>query len=318
MTQYYFTMKGTEPNRWPQRCREVWTARGNSFGRPQLSTGYILSPGGDTFSYTRDSENKWHFIPFLKPDEHVTDFEALVKYRKIKDGSQNYTNVGFGIYFRSPSLDNSDPCSYLSFGTGTANLSTVQYCDRNASGTQSFPGSSQNIYSGMVPNKNTISYLKISVVGTTIKAKGWAEGEEEPSTWKSTHTGSATRKVAGTVGLLLHGYDMEMDIFYFSIGTNGDSPPTGPLEGDTIVSGILRKPDDTLAVGYPVSLSLASTGVKVYEATTNSVGEYSFTTEFSTDTDLILTAHPKLGEYDVKWKLPTKIVRPIKKPVTDE
>lgn len=317
MAQYYFTTKGTGVNKWPERAIECFLARGNVVNPISTSTGFITAPGGDSFLCLKNSENIWNWIPFLKPEEHVKDFEAIVCFRKIKDGSKNYTNVGFGIYFRSPSLTNTDPCSYVTYGSGSDSLmKSVIYCERSATSSQTFPGSSTSIHTA-TPNSSFKSYLKINVNNNVIKAKGWREDEVEPTSWTNIATGS-TAAAAGTVGLIVHGYELCLDIHSFSIGTNGDS---APLEKDqllTTVSGILRKPDDSLAIGYPVSLSLAMTGVKISESITDDFGQYSFITPFNTNTKFILMAHPKIGEQDITWNLPMKIVNPIVKEGTNE
>ena len=75
---------------------------------------------------------------------------------------------------------------------------------RVVAGTETLLGSDV-VVSGLTHRPNTFIWLRMQVVGTnptTIRLKGWADGQAEPATWQYTTTDSeASLQAAGAVGL---------------------------------------------------------------------------------------------------------------------
>ena len=302
MAQYYFTMKGTLSNQLPDRIQECLVASGR---KTNLSSKYLLAPGGDSFSYLKDSSNSWDWLPLLKPEEYTNDFEATLLFRKLKDGSQNYNNTGSGFYYRAPN-SSGDPSSYMAFGTGTYNT-FLNFCTRDSSGTQTFPAAATVVFQS-APTPSQYIYFKISVKDNTHKAKVWIKDEEtEPTEWEATYTSNSDTNLKGTVGLLIHGYDILQEIVSVAIATDGDVIPTKP---STIVSGTLRKPDNTVAAGFKVILTLVKNGTLVSETITDSEGKYLLKTDYKEGTPMVLMAYPTADVSD-SWRPPVKFVKPV-------
>jgi len=303
MAQYYFSMKGTFSNQWPNRISECL----ESYDRSLTMQNYLLAPGGDSFLYMKDSSNSWDWLPLLKKEEAVDNFEALLLYRRLKDGSKNYSNVGSGFYYRSPN-SLGDPCCYISFGTGSVNATnSVQFCYRNSSGTQTFPGSQTSVLD-ISPTTSQYVYLKISVSNNTHKVKSWIKDvQSEPIEWEATYTSPANTNLKGCVGLLIHGYDISQEIISVSIATEGDTLPIAPY---TKVSGILRNPDNTFASNHRVVLYQVKGGSLISETTSDSDGKYELFTDTPEGTPLVLVAYPKVDSVS-NWTPAIQYVTPV-------
>ena len=69
-------------------------------------------------------------------------------------------------------------------------------------------------------------FLRVDYDGTTIRAKAWREGDEEPASWAMDST--ITYTDAGALGIFMERFgasDRHQDIAYFAYGTDGDAAP---------------------------------------------------------------------------------------------
>ena len=71
------------------------------------------------------------------------------------------------------------------------------------------------------------SFFRLRREGTTLKYSWWRDGETEPVNWQQTVTDSAFD--SGEVGITSAGGGRGVAADFFSVGTAGDSAPSGPV-----------------------------------------------------------------------------------------
>ena len=72
-------------------------------------------------------------------------------------------------------------------------------------------------------------WIRSRITGDQLKLRTWLDGENEPVNWlyEVTNSDFTSAGLVGFGNLSSRDNDMEVDIF--SVGTNGDSAPTGPV-----------------------------------------------------------------------------------------
>ena len=99
-------------------------------------------------------------------------------------------------------------------------------------------------------------WIRMRVSGTTLQARAWLDGTEEPGTWAINTTDSAIPD-AGVVGFRndINWRNPKLD--YFAVGTGGDAAPS-PSSGPVAVNFVGPIPDQTTLRDAAYSLNVAS------------------------------------------------------------
>lgn len=89
-----------------------------------------------------------------------------------------------------------------------------------------------NISGAYAANDTGLRYILYNYdsvsVPTVNRSKGWDYGSTEPETWTAANNPNLT--VTDGIGIFANDSGSAYEILYVAVGTNGDEPPTGPLE----------------------------------------------------------------------------------------
>lgn len=281
MTQFYFPLYICKNNK-------VKGFTGQRFADLESHNGPILCNSIELFGEKASlfkangvlNGNNYHAFLSDHPDlSNLADFELLLKFSSVSKSARNSLNIGNSVAFRI----NED--GYWLARSSNSSTSRMLRLYKITNQNSNIGSSSDNVYppDPAVATWSTWQFLRVKVLGTSITAKIWNEGSEEPATWQLTTTNSLF--AAGKLGFGISGYtDYPMLYSFISVGTNGDSAPTSFVGGLRTVAGTLLNPDDSLAIGKKVRIFDKETGYMLGEQITNSVGQYDFKVE---STDLV-------------------------------
>lgn len=91
---------------------------------------------------------------------------------------------------------------------------------------------------------HALYWQRFRVNGTTIQVKYWNYNASEPVSWTVTQTDSAVAG-PGSVGLMWNKIESPVEVFFFSVGTNGDTAPGLEVVSESMESWI-KEPDEEL------------------------------------------------------------------------
>ena len=89
---------------------------------------------------------------------------------------------------------------------------------------------------------DTWYWVRLQVIGTTVRGRVWADGGSEPSSWDISATDTSVSS-SGAAGVSC-GFVGTADSTYsqFGVGTDGDPAPTGPVGGERQRSRLILTP----------------------------------------------------------------------------
>ena len=159
-----------------------------------------------------------------------TDFDVLARVSVQSTLTNSATNPIQGITARA----SADGNNYYVFGIYKATQVRLR---RKA-------GSLATITSATVATiaTNTWYWVRLQVIGTTVRGRVWADGASEPSSWDisvidtSVSSAGAAGVACGTVSAADSTYSQ------FAVGTDGDPAPTGPVGGERQRSRLILTP----------------------------------------------------------------------------
>lgn len=232
MANTIIDMRGGEP-----ATRPWWYRR-------MLDAGYAAAIGGRTaFTPTPDgflslsavgTETAWCTLPVLGnlPDD---SFEVLLQTRRVNTGQgNNYINTGSGIFIGGNKDLTYYEGYYIVYGMGSARDHLVVYRrpESSSSQVQLIDAGSTGIPSNY--EGGTREFLRVRREGTSLKARRWLEGTDEPVDWHADLTDEHYQ--CSHVSLLSQGYGVIMYFEAMAVATDGDTasleaPSTKTLRG---------------------------------------------------------------------------------------
>lgn len=273
MAQFYYDLSQTHPTgrRWPFVVQ-----------KPDVDSNVVtlgpnkLADGSDVFTIDVDDQDlKANLYMGLQ----LGDFDAVLKMRRRRNATKNFVNTGNGLYLRSDHADGYAGLGYyVALGAVPSSMSYLGLYRRGDVGdvtllmVQNGGLSSKH---GSLDYGNFATFLRVSCIGSQIKARVWWEDEPEPETWPVAGTDATFS--TGDIGIQIQGYSTLTDLYFLSVGTQGDSAPLAPASGPGAVAGSVKKPDGTAADGYLVRCYDRASGAQLGETLTDSSGAFAFT-----------------------------------------
>jgi hypothetical protein len=190
-----------------------WTARWVTTTTNWLTKAKAGTEGGQVLENTGTGTAK-HLVTWdaIDADANRADVEILARVR--------------------PSTSSTELPRLTVRGSGAAGAENC-YCLTHTSSGQNYQlqkfvaGTTFNLgtsVTGFVVAANAWYYIRLRVNGTTLSAKVWKDGFDEPSAWTATATDSSVT-AAGWTGIGNQVPTGTRDIDWFSVGTNGDTAP---------------------------------------------------------------------------------------------
>jgi len=216
MAQYFTDFSeytvGQAPADWVDVAGNITTL--TIVSKTGLTGGKALRIENSTFDNT-DRAARWSAVP------SKADTEVLVKVRFPSDGYGG--SHGLFLFARVASAD---PKSGY-YNQQRANLGgTNQIYDPLGNNLASIDTNLDPAVGW--PDRTLFAWMRFRVNGTALKSKFWLDGDPEPTSWLLETTDS-TVTIAGYsgVGLIARRTTLEVDVY--SVGTDGDPAPTGPI-----------------------------------------------------------------------------------------
>lgn len=203
----------------------------------------------------------------------VADSDIIVKV----NGSTIESNAGIRIYSRVSGTSGSENCYFVE-PRGNLTIAINKYVSGTASLLTTIPFYHVN---------NLDYYMRFQTIGTTIRAKIWAESSIEPDEWKISTTDSSL--TTGHVGFGGFYGSVDYSVDYFSCGIDSNEPDffppvfykDNPLDsfGSQGSQTVAQVSNATLAMGGPFgSENKVLTGARINlstHATPIRIGIYS-------------------------------------------
>jgi hypothetical protein len=200
-----------QPSDWTSNWSTDWTLTAET----STSIGgkvFKIDPGGNA----RKSVS-WDD---LDSDSNRDDAEVLVRF--WHSGTSSYANMLY-VFVRGAGAAANESAYDLQLDNGTLRL------HKYVTGSSANILSATNVFHIYRMNRNyydTYCWLRFRVNGTSLKGKVWSEKEDEPEGWQVEATDSALT-AAGWIGVGNYNAmsTTYLNVDYFGVGTNGDSPP---------------------------------------------------------------------------------------------
>jgi hypothetical protein len=189
-----------------------WTARWVTTSQNYLTRSKAGTEGGKVLEHTGSSSAK-HLVTWdaVDADANRANVEILARVRPSGSSVELPR-----LTVRGSGASGAENGYLLLFSTSGVNYQLQKFVS----------GASTNLGSAVSfsPAANTWYYIRLRVNGTSLQARVWKDGENEPSTWSVSATDSAV-SAAGWVGIGNQDPTGTRDIDWFSVGTNGDTAP---------------------------------------------------------------------------------------------
>lgn len=190
-----------------------WTVtEGNATWLETVTTDGAAT-GGQTLVISNNGESSALTRCYFDAAETTGDCEV---YARLKISSVSALDQ----HFLGAALWGSADGGYLLYLPST---STVRLVEVNTTGALwAYVDAAQSF----TPSANTYFKVRIGRSGSTIRARIWADGDEEPGTWNA---GSGTNTTYSTVSpsVVVYGYSIQpTTVDVFGAATSGDSAPT--------------------------------------------------------------------------------------------
>lgn len=267
----------------------------DSILRMESSEGMVFSRA--------DSSNR-NFLPIYQSIGNE-DVELYVKFKQLTQSSQAFTNNGGALTFCSTGLFGSDG---VKFSFGTRASTGTDYTSRCTISRVSGGDSTTILTTNITPKTTseqaqTWKHLKAKKTGSSYQVKAWWDGDVEPSY-------SATQTISdfsgGYFGVELSSRATFMQIQHLGIGVGEDAPMVPPESRK--ISGVIYKPDNTVASGSTVRLYHSYTGVLLGSVVANDLGVYSFNTSVLEDELVQIVG---VDQDNNEWKSPIHETYPV-------
>lgn len=271
-----------------------------------VDTSILRMESSEGMVFSRADSSSRSFLPIYQSSGNE-DVELYVKFKQLTQTSEAFTNNGGALIFCSQYIGTSgDTAIQVAFGTmassGT-NYSSAIGLRRIVSNT-STTISTINISSKTTSEQaRTWKHLKAKKTGSSYQVKAWWDGDVEPS-YSATQTISGFS--GGYFGVELSSRATFMQIQYLGIGVGEDAPMI-PRESRKI-SGVIYKPDNTVASGSTVRLYHSYTGALLGSVVANDLGVYSFNTSVLEDELVQIVG---VDQDNNEWKPPIHETYPV-------
>lgn len=316
MAQFYYDLSIAANGKWPYFCKGVLPNIETANGIRSVGRGINASVNKPSFNIDRDNQNIWLHIGM---GLNLSDFDAVLAFARNRVSTQNFVNVGGGLYFRSNTGSGSSRGDgyYAVFGTmSSSNYRSGSLYRRGTGGVAGAQVSLQTVSNAMLSSLfsyadalGKVVYLRVNASGQRFRVRAWWEGETEPSTWPIDFTDSDTGWTTGDIALQINGYEQLHNYLFLSVGTDGDSAPLSYPGGNRVIAGTLLKPDSSPAEGYMVRCYHRASGVLLGETLANSIGAFSFSLPIPTSEKVYCVGVDQLGN---TWGAPFKdLISPV-------
>lgn len=316
MAQFYYDLSIAANGKWPYFCKGSKPDIVASNGIRSAGRSFNTSVNKPVFNIDRDNQNIWTYSSM---GLNLSDFDAVVAFARNRNSTQNFSNVGGGLYFRTNGPDGGSAGTgyYAVFGTmssgGYRSGALYRRGQGGVAGAQAaLQTSAQGLLSSLFTHPAALGkvvYLRINAQGQRFRVRAWWEGETEPTTWPIDFTDSDTGWKTGDIGLQTNGYEQLHDYLFLSVGTDGDSAPLTYPGGNRIIAGTLLKPDGAPATGYMVRCYHRETGVMLGEMLANSIGAFNFSLPIPATEKVYCVGVDQLGN---TWNAPIKdLISPV-------
>lgn len=197
-------------------------------------------------------------------------------YRHLTPTIDSFANTGSGLYFGAGDRSNITRSLFYFVNAGNSSSVSANYRlyyvpEEGTSGQESLIASSRTGHQLGVGR-----HLKVRVDGAEIKVKVWNGDETEPGDWA--HTIFDSRVAGQYYGLFLQPKNNLLMFEFLAVGTDGDEPPTGPVETKPPGLGMPISGNATSAAGQPVgavNVFIWPRGPIVDTATPDSNGDWA-------------------------------------------
>ena len=198
-----------QPSDWAMR----WLTTGVTWATRAKSG----AEGGKVLERTQTTIARAHLSwDAVDADATRADSEILVRFR------QSVNNVAvMQLYARASGSAGSE--TFYSVELASVSATSLVLGSRNGGVFNAIDsGVTQADILGL--KANSWYYCRFRVNGTSLKARIWEDGKEEPSTWQLDAVDSAI-SAAGWSGVGANFSGTTVDYDWFSVGTNGDTAP---------------------------------------------------------------------------------------------
>lgn len=219
MAQYSTNFSGYSPGSPPGD----WTARWDTSNVTRTVTANAIGDGGNILRSTSTADARRMFSwDAVDADANRANVEVLAR---VRTSSVTSSDDGVRVHIRSSGALGAETSYFirLPISSGT-NWALNKYVGGVSTGIGSVV--SYNFV------ENTLYNIRFRVNSTTLRARVWRDGEEEPSTWQ-VDTTDASIAAAGWVGVGRVDATPTVDFTHFIAATNGDTA-TWPAAVDTL------------------------------------------------------------------------------------
>ena len=213
MTTYNTDFTGHTDDVQPTNWTEQWvTASGTALARAGTAAENIGAKYLELDSNSVIYAASWDDVD---GDANRDNVEVLARF--TQDVFSTAVDIGFRVFIRGSGAAAAENAYVLS-----ANETDELLFSKYVAGTSSSLGIFQLGTGYFVANDHY--WFRLRANGTSIKAKVWKDGDNEPTAWTAEVTDSAVTGV-GWVGAGSFDTDNIPELDFFSVGTNGDTAP---------------------------------------------------------------------------------------------
>lgn len=249
--------------------------------------------------FDADKQNFWQYLEI--PNLNVVDSEVLLLVFARRDNNASFNNI-LGI-LPAVCCQGSDKYYYATSGALPSQYRYGVIYKRGSGGQSSlYTNSTEYPDAGSEDIFNYGKYIRLRREGSTVKAKFWKYGEQEPVQWRSVND---IELVGGSVGMTLQGRDAYLVIPFFSYATDGDTAPMSMQKRK--IKGVTRKPDNTVLPNVEVRAYLKNNGKLVGKTVSGEDGVYLIEANIYEDQLVTVVGVTPTGE---EWKPPIQEVYP--------
>jgi len=217
----------------------------DTFSRANVASGLGTATDGSTYVYMGTS-SLWSVASnegtlsnssntaehALKSGGSVSDLDMRVRWRvSAADGT-----MFAGLVCRSDGTSSNFVYVRINVGSGANSVVRLNY-------TKAGTANNTTLTSTETFAAATFYWLRVQIVGTTVKTKYWADGSSEPTSWNFSNTLASITTGPGTMGLYGSISGAGKTISYDSLYVNDFTNLTGTAAGTATTSGGLSYQD---------------------------------------------------------------------------
>lgn len=224
---------GTESG-LPNEAPTYWQTFGAATDRYTLRPPGLIARFGGGFSFNK----------LALPQLTSSSVELLIRFAWLGGGGSGGVNYrGIAFYIKSAN-DSARGMMLMLYGLGDEGGRFVK-----RTGSTSDLASNSNFLPDPGPGKEYL--IRVQGIGSELKAKAWAVGDDEPASWSLTETDSEFTEGFPAIAVL-DDRSAFYDIRWIGVGTDGDPPPNGDIEPASIFPGSISVAGNATAAGGSV------------------------------------------------------------------